>query len=124
VLLAIVSPAIASLLGDSATQAANPSAEKLMTHFLITMAGAFFGTIAAWVVLSVFNPAASSGVLATSAAHTPRSRWVALAAAAAFAVVAGLIFYFISNGQMNAGLGAIAAVVTLIVLVFVTRVLR
>jgi hypothetical protein len=94
-----------------------------MTHLLITMAGAFLGTIAAAALLSIYGSGTGSPMSA-AAVSTPRSRRVALAAAGAFAIVASLIFYFVSTGEMHAGLGAIAAVVTLAVLAFLTRGLR
>ncbi len=94
-----------------------------MTQFLITMAGAFLGTIAAVALLSIFGSGTGSRT-SVAAVSTPHTRRVTLAAAGTFAIVAGLIFYFVSMGEMQAGLGAIAAVVTLVILAFVTRALR
>ncbi len=95
-----------------------------MLQFLITMAGAFFGTIAAAVLLNIHTSTARPSTLAASTERAPSSKWVVLAAAGTFAVVAALIFYFMSAGLMTAAMGAIVAVVTLIILAFVTRAFR
>lgn len=95
-----------------------------MTQFLITMAGSFLGTIAALALWTLHNSRATSGTQLTAEERTPRSKQVTLAAAGAFAFVAGLILYLISEGHMHAGLGAVAAVVTLITLSVVARALR
>jgi hypothetical protein len=94
-----------------------------MLQFLITMAGAFFGTIAAAVLLNIHTSTARPSTLAASTERAPSSKWVVLAAGT-FAVVAALIFYFMSAGLMTAAMGAIVAVVTLIILAFVTRAFR
>jgi hypothetical protein len=95
-----------------------------MLHFFITMAGAFAGSVAASVFLNMYNATARSDALVSPAERAPGSKRATLAAGGAFAVVAGLIFYLISTGHMHTGLGAIAAVVTLITLALVARALR
>jgi hypothetical protein len=95
-----------------------------MTHFLITMAASFFGTIAALIFWTIYNSAASPGPLIAPAERTRSSKHVTLGAAVAFAVVSCLIFYFISAGLMSAGLGAVAAVVAFIILAYIARTLR
>lgn len=88
-----------------------------MTQFLIALTGAFFGTIAALMMWSTANgrPAIEP---------KPGAKRVTLAACAVFAAIASLIFYLISEGHMSAGLGAIAAVVTLATLIVAARALR
>lgn len=88
-----------------------------MTQFLIALTGAFFGTIAALMVWSAANPR-------PDLEPTPGAKGVTLAVCAAFAAVAGLILYLISEGHMSAGLGAIAALMTLATLTVAARALR
>ena len=91
---------------------------------LTIMMAALLGMIAAAALLAIYSGTAGSGSLAASTEHAPRSRRTTLAAAGAFAVVAGLILYLVSTGHMSAGLGAIAAVAALITLALVRRALR
>jgi hypothetical protein len=49
---------------------------------------------------------------------------ITLASIFAFAAVAGMIFYLVSNGEMPAGLGAIAAIMGLVAIIFAARALR
>ncbi len=96
---------------------------ELISQFVMSFMGTF-AAIAAWTWLfPARGPCGGEGA-PSPIASTPRSRTIALVTAAAFAVVVTLLLYLVSSGEMAAGLAAVAAVVALLVLVYVARALR
>jgi hypothetical protein len=94
-------------------------------HFILTAAAAYLGSLAAIATFWGLAGRSLSADASTSASpRPPHNKWLSLGGAGAFSLIAALLFYLVSNGEMAPGLALIALVVSLLVIVFSVRTLR
>ena len=96
-----------------------------MEQFLWTVAASFAGAIFALIAVRYATGSkVSGGGAAMPGGFTARHKTARLMAAGVFAVVMALLVTMVSDGQLAAGLGGIAALVSLAVLSFAVRTVR
>lgn len=95
-----------------------------MDSFLLTAAAAYLGSLAALVTFrAIFGRGAQAD--APSSPPLPRtSKWHALGGAGAFSLIAAVLLYLVTNGDMAPALALIALVLSLLVIVFSLRAMR